>query len=990
MGAHALLMIGLAVTSLQGAAPERIVLHNEHLTVIFENAGAGPRLTEIKYQETGKSHHFENAQPVSLFVVPIDAIHDPALQVEFASQEDFVPVGIDASKDKTHALFRFQHSLLQVDVHYRLDPHAPVLRKTIVCKANEKPVYVAGVRQWMLNPVDASLAWPPSGSLGQPAVLLTDQGGYLLTLEWPRAEVISGNGGISLSYRPGYPLPPGQSKEVAAGSILFFNRTFQKDPLEAARHAFFEHVTARVKPKVPCPIKFTTWGPWMEQARADRILEIMDDLAYVGTDLLHFDAGWQWPDHPYSRKLPGLRNANDETWDREMTQPERLPDGLLPLVTAAKARGMSLSLWFDACGHVFVRDGEEWAVRSQKGEVVTKRMWEQRWPTASVQSLASEYGDRLRKFVLEAKDRYDLGGVMFDNNHFLPDHATDHDCLANGWDAVDVQLRKIMEIFDECERRRPGIYRFFCCGDSWPWALLHATHIHAGDPGMSGRMQEALDTDYPARALAYERRLAWQRHYNNFVPPWGVKGDIAGWSLQQRSPIPVNLEHTGQLIPAGEGWTQNMFTCFATTAVRDIRFSFRQMPAFDREILKEWLAWDRQRAQFIFNCRPLFELPKDPNSGIVGFSHVAEGRGVIYLFNCTFDKSDAEVRLDERTGFRSGNTGLPACIVYPMRARLAENTLSYGQVLKVPIAAKDCLVIEVGLEGPGKLAPYADYEKTIAMVRRSFDTLFRVSVDRITEAVKREPVRIEIGDSQRDHRLAAQIIETFGAAVGRRISMDECLAVPLNDAKCRLIIGTHEGLSNHPDVGQHFRETLYDRYLEWEDLLISAPLVAEMPGEKHPTFCLIAPRPEQLARLAINLVSETLQKAHDTITDHPAPKWNHHSITVAVPADQPVLRFRPLMKLAGAITMPNDLDLVRYEIRAERDGEQTLLWREDIPPFRTVGGPAGWWEDRIVSVADLAGQEVTFHFAAGHIDGREKQPMALGGFDHMALLALVP
>ena len=988
MGTHAVLMMGMAAASLQGAAPDSVVLHNKHLTATFEESDAGPRLMGLRRRSTGTTHHFEDSQSVSLFVVPADVIHDPALPVEFEDQKDFSPDGVEVAKDKTNALFRFQHPLVQVDVSYELEPGEPALRKTIVCRAKDKPVYIAGVRQWMLKPAGLHRAWPKSETVGQPVVLLNGDTGCLLTLEWPRAQAEYRGQEIIVSYRPGYRLDPQQTQQVSTGSIVLFDRTFEDQPLEAARHAFFAHVARRVKPKVPCPIKFTTWGPWMRQARADRILEIVDDLAYVGTDLLHFDAGWQWPDHPYSQRMPPVQGADDATWDKAATLPERVPDGLLPLVKAAQSNGMELSLWFDAGGCVFIRETEDWAVRDEQGKPVWKRMWEGRWPKAPVQSLASEYGDRLREFVLEAMERYDLGGVMFDDNNFLPNHATDHDGLASGWDALDVQLRRIMEIFDECERRRPGIYRFFCRASSWPWALLHTTHIHAGDPGTSGKMREAVETDYPARAMAYERRLAWKRHYDNFVPPWGVKGDIAGWSLQQRSPIPVNLAHTGQLIPSGEGWTQNMFTCFATTCVRDIRFSFKQMPEFDRDVLKEWLAWDRKRSQFIFNCRPLFEMPKDPNRGITGFSHVGNGRGVVYLFNCSFDRADAELLLDENVGFRPGDAGVSAYIVYPIRARLARGKLSYGEILKVPIAAKDCLVIEIGLEEPEKPAPYADYEKTVASVKRSFDTLFMVSVDHITEAMKHGPVRIEIGDSKRDRILASQIIETLSGAIGRRISIDECLAVPLADSRCRLIIGTHEGLSNHHDLGLRFRETLYSHYLEWDGMLISAPLAVEIPGEKRPTFCLIAPRPEQLARLAINLVSEALQEAKPVGTDYPDPQWDARSIAGAVPANRPVLRFRPLMKTVGAITMPNDLDLVRYEIHLERDGERTLLWNEDIAPFCTVAGEAGWWGDRIISIADLAGQEATFHFTAGHRDGREKKPMALGGFDHIALLSL--
>ena len=95
------------------------------------------------------------------------------------------------------------------------------------------------------------------------------------------------------------------------------------------------------------------------------------------------------------------------------------------------------------------------------------------------------------------------------------------------------------------------------------------------------------------------------------------------------------------------------------------------------------------------------------------------------------------------------------------------------------------------------------------------------------------------------------------------------------------------------------------------------------------------------------------------------------------------------MRLTGAITMPNDLDLVRYQIDVERDGERTLLWHEDIPPFcSNARGGRPWWQDRVISIADLAGHGVTFHFTAEHVDGRKHAPMALGGFDRVAVLDL--
>jgi len=307
----------------------------------------------------------------------------------------------------------------------------------------------------------------------------------------------------------------------------------------------------------------------------------------------------------------------------------------------------------------------------------------------------------------------------------------------------------------------------------------------------------------------------------------------------------------------------------------------------------------------------------------------------------------------------------------------------------VPIAGKDCIVIEVGLDAPDKPAAYGDYEKAIASIERSFGTLFQVSVDDIVAAARRGPIRMEVGQTAQDRRLAAEVIETLGAATGRRMSMDDLLKTPPSEAGCRLIIGTHEGLSSHTDVGKRFKETLYNRYLYWDGKLISAPLAAQLPGAKPPTFCLVAPRPEQLARLAINLVPKVTAKATAVGTDDPKPQWMSHSMTVSVPAGQPILRFRPLMKLVGAIVMPGDLDLVRYEIHAERNSRRTiLLWREDVPPFCSFRDRGGWWDDRIISVADLAGQEVTFHFTAAHVDGRQQGSMAQGGFDHIALLSL--
>lgn len=978
--------------------PEEWVLRNDHLIVTFKNSEAGPRLSHVRHGGGGPRYQFQGVQEIALAIVPNSAVNDPDLRVSYRLQDGFRFEEAAVANNGARATFRFAAESVQADVTYELQPGRAVLRKTVSCTARQDAAYVAGVSLWILTPEGSALAWPKRDTYGQPAVLLADRGGCFLTVEWPRAHLSRIKDEIRMGYRPGEDLRPGETREVAAGSMGFFEarQGSQEKMLRDARDAFFAHVADRVNPKLPFPVKFTTWGPWLGQARADRILEVMDDLADVGVDLLHFDAGWQQPDHPYSKHFARVRDGDTESWDRAMTQPERLPNGLLPIVRAAKKRGMAVSLWLDACGSVFVREGDEWAIRDKAGKPVTNRSWEGRWGTLPRQSLASEYGDRLSEFALQALDRYDLGGIMFDNNHYGLDYATNRRSLANGWNAIDVQFQQILGILDEAERRRPGIYRFLCMAQSWPWSLLHTTHIHARDPGMTPAMVRASATDHPARALAYERRLAWRQHYDNFVPPWGVKGDIAGWSVQQQSPIPVNLSHTGQLIPSGEGWTQNMFTCFATTAVRDIRFSFRQMPAFDRGILKEWLAWDQQRTYFIFNCRPLFASGDDPNLGVDGFSHVGDGRGVIYLFNRSFDRATAEVTLDEDAGFRPQDKDVSAHLVYPAKAPLGSGQLSFGQKLRVPLIGKDCAIIEVGLERPQGLGRYADYERAVRSVRRSFDTQFLTDASEIFEAVRRGPVHLEVGSSVRDRRLASQICDTLGALRGRRVSPDELTKVAGSDAACRLIVGSHEGLKDHPEIGKRFRETLYNRYVEWDDMLISAPLAASLPETQPRAFCLIAPRPEQLARLATNLTSALLEDAEPVATAEIAePVDREVSFQVNVPAGRTALQFVPVVSQHGHVTVPGDLQVIRFQIEAECDGKRIVLWSQEVPPFcgpRRVGdkdlfASTQWWRDRVVSVSDFAGKNVTFHLTAKHIDGRGHPQLTIG-FSRVMLVGL--
>ncbi len=981
-----LLVLGHSSYSDLYARSAPVIIENEVLSVRFEYSKTGPRLASVGHKLTGDSYTFSDSNQFSLAALRPDAIHDLQVKVDYALPESFRFRNETIPEDGGSAVFHFSHDMLHVDVRYELQSEKAVLLKTITCTADERSAYVAGVRHWALDSPGVKLAWPAkSGAFGQPVVLLKPASGCLLTLEWPRAQVIEDAGAIRIEYRPGFSLAAGEPFEVSRGSMVFFGKQAneEKTTLETARRAFYTHVADRVRPDLPFPVKFTTWGPWLTSTRADRILQVVDDLKYIGTDLLHFDAGWLWPDRPYSTRLPNVVGAEDRGWDMALTNPIRLPNGMLPIVEAAKDRNMKLSVWMDSLCSRYVREAEQWAILNKDGKPYYTRMVPD-LPDAPVQSLTSEYGTRLKTFVHQALDRYDLGGIMFDFHRYMPDYSTEHDSLANGWDSIDKQLRRMVEIYDACDKRRPGIYRFYCNARPWPWMLLHATHIHARDPGTTPHMRLAMKTDHPARALAFERRLAWQDHYDNFVPPWGIKGDIAGWSMQQKSAIPANLKHTGLLIPSGEGWTQNMFTCFATTAVRDIRFSFAQMPQFDKDVLKQWLAWDSKRTKYVLNCRPLFRPGKNPNEGIMGYSHVGSGEGVIYLFNSSFDAAAAEVLLDESAGFRPIDNNLSAYMVYPAKAPVSSGEVSYGDRLSVSVIGKDCVVIEVGLERPKNLDSYAIYQSLTRSVRRSFKPVYMTPIEEIVKAAAKGLLKVDVGESPRDRVLARQILEVLGAEKGEKLSLDECEALAAAKAGARLIVGTNEGLSAHSEVGGKFRQMLYNQYIQWAEELISAPLVAKLGGGETPTYCLIAPRPEQLAELAKDMASKFVRRRQaDRKKDQPGAA-SDVTFSVTVPScGKPTLSFKPVIKRKYRRPLPGDLKMIRFEVHAEYNGGKRLLWSREIPPFVSSAEP--WWRERFVPIPDLAGEEVTFHLTSKFTDNRTGVDMTFG-FSDVAIL----
>ena len=174
-------------------------------------------------------------------------------------------------------------------------------------------------------------------------------------------------------------------------------------------------------------------------------------------------------------------------------------------------------------------------------------------------------------------------------------------------------------------------------------------------------------------------------------------------------------------------------------------------------------------------------------------------------------------------------------------------------------------------------------------------------------------------------------------------------------------------------------DTLYGKYIDWNGRLYSAPLVVESESSGIPTIYLIAPRPEQLAQLSMDMTDRLIKQYRETIELSPLK-----ADPVVVPANSPLLCFEPFFSYIIHAPLPDTLEPVRFELEVETDGKTISLWSEEIPPFCSAHD-AKWWKDRVVSLKAFAGREVRLTATAKHTSG-PGHPNFLFGYKRIAIL----
>ncbi len=134
---------------------------------------------------------------------------------------------------------------------------------------------------------------------------------------------------------PGYPWTVVPYQEGRAGRIAAMQK--------------FQRCLRQYEPQRDGMFLSNTWGDRNRDSRisAEFLLKEVEAGARLGVDVVQVDDGWQKGKTGNSASGKGawgnFRSADPEFWK---PHPERFPNGLKPLVDAAKQKGMKFGLWF--------------------------------------------------------------------------------------------------------------------------------------------------------------------------------------------------------------------------------------------------------------------------------------------------------------------------------------------------------------------------------------------------------------------------------------------------------------------------------------------------------------------------------------------------------------------------------------------------------------------------------------------------------------------
>ncbi|GAA4890538.1 alpha-galactosidase [Tessaracoccus lubricantis] len=236
-------------------------------------------------------------------------------------------------------------------------------------------------------------------------------------------------------------LLPGEGRLAAGASYtspwVYFNHAVGLDP-QAWR--FHRHLRSLpVHPDTPRPVTLNSWEAVYFDHDAEHLRRLVDRAAEVGVERFVLDDGWF-----------GARRSDAAGLGDWVVSADAHPEGLHPLVSHVRGRGMQFGLWFEPemvnPDSDLAREHPEWILQPE-GRLPGE------WRNQQVLNLAIDGAYRhVRDQVSAILAEYAVDYVKWDHNRDLVDAGS---ALDDGRPGVSAQTRAFYRLLDELRERHP-------------------------------------------------------------------------------------------------------------------------------------------------------------------------------------------------------------------------------------------------------------------------------------------------------------------------------------------------------------------------------------------------------------------------------------------------------------------------------------------------------------------------------------------------------
>ena len=318
------------------------------------------------------------------------------------------------------------------------------------------------------------------------------------------------------------------------------------------------HDWMRARPQHPAsarPVTLNVWEAVYFDHRLDKLLELVDRAAEVGVERFVLDDGW----------FGGRRDDTAGLGDWWVS-PQMWPDGLDPLISAVKAKGMQFGLWVEPemvnMDSDLARAHPEWVMQTG-GRLPVESRHQQVLNLAIPQAYA-----QVRDQLSEILRRYEIDYLKWDHNRDLVDAGS----AGSGRPAVHAQTLAAYRLMDELRAVRPGLEIESCASGG---ARVDLEVLQRTDRVWASDCIDALE----------RQQIDWWT--KQLIPPELVGSHIAS----------VPFHTTGRILGLP------MRAATAVFGHLGIEWDITQAGPEELAVLKEWIDWHKQHRALLHSGR---------------------------------------------------------------------------------------------------------------------------------------------------------------------------------------------------------------------------------------------------------------------------------------------------------------------------------------------------------------------------------------------------